>query len=176
MPQSGVSLHAISVGTYLQILPALSGMIDKAEAFCREAGSEGSAMAEACLAADMWPFAKQVTSAVHHSAGTIRGLRLGELAPELEPAPLDLPVLRQLVIDAIAFLQSVTPAEIDAMMGRDMRFALGSRRMDFTAEDFILTFSLPNFYFHASTAYGVLRNQGVPLGKADFLGQLRLKS
>jgi hypothetical protein len=61
------------------------------------------------------------------------------------------------------------------MIGRDMRFEFGTRRMDFTVEDFLLSFSLPNFYFHSSAAYGVLRNQGLKVGKTDYLGKLRLK-
>jgi hypothetical protein len=58
-------------------------------------------------------------------------------------------------------------------MGRDMRFSFGERHIDFRAEEFLLSFSQPNFYFHATTAYDILRSQGVPIGKRDFLGRLR---
>ena len=75
----------------------------------------------------------------------------------------------------MAELRLIDPAELDGLVGRDMRFEFGTRRMDFTAEDFLLSFSLPNFYFHATTAYDVLRNQGLPLGKMDFIGAVRLK-
>jgi len=61
-------------------------------------------------------------------------------------------------------------------MGRDMVFAIGSRRMPYLVEDFLLSFSLPNIYFHATTAYDILRAQGVPLGKSDYLGVPRLKA
>ena len=61
-------------------------------------------------------------------------------------------------------------------LGRDMRFEAGERRLDFTAENFLLSFSQPNFYFHATTAYDILRNQGLPLGKRDFLGKTRRKA
>lgn len=170
-----VSLHAVSVGTYLQILGPLAAQIDKAEAHCRDKALEAGALCGARLAPDMWEFAKQVTSAVHHSAGAITGLRAGITGPDLAPAPQDFAALRTCIGDAITLLKAVHPAEIEGMTGRDMCFAFGERRMDFTVEDFILTFSLPNFYFHATAAYAVLRSQGVALGKMDFLGRPRLK-
>ena len=72
-------------------------------------------------------------------------------------------------------LKTVTPEEIAALEGRDVRFTVGDQGIDFLAEDFLLTFSLPNFYFHAATTYDLLRMKGVPLGKRDFLGQMRTK-
>jgi len=71
----------------------------------------------------------------------------------------------------------IEPAEIDAFVGRDMRFAVaaGERRLDFTAENFLLSFSQPNFYFHAATTYDILRWKGVRIGKRDFTGRLRTK-
>lgn len=169
------SLHAAAVGTYLQILPAISALVDKAEEHCRASGLAAEALTDARLAVDMWPFAKQVTSCTHHSAGTIKGLRAGVFGPDLAPAPLDFASLRREIGDAIALLETIEPDEINGMAGRDMRFEFGERRMDFTVEDFILTFSLPNFYFHATTAYAILRNQGLPIGKMDFMGRIRLK-
>jgi hypothetical protein len=169
------SLHTASVGAYLQILPSVAGLIDKAEAHCAANGLAPEALTEASLAPDMWNFAKQVTTVEHHSAGAVKALRVGVFGPDLEPAPLDFATLRSRIGAAIAFLQSVEPAEIDGLVGRDMRFEFRDRRMDFLAEDFILSFNLPNFYFHATAAYAVLRNQGLPVGKMDFLGRPRLK-
>lgn len=169
------SLHQASVGTYLQILPAIAGLVTKAEAHCAEHGLPATALTEASLAPDMWPFGKQVALTAVHSAGAIRGLRAGVIRPDLTPAPTDFASLARLVAEARAFLEAVDPAEVNGCLGNDMRFEFGERRMDFTAEDFLLTFSLPNFYFHAAAAYNVLRNQGLPVGKMDFLGKLRLK-
>ena len=70
---------------------------------------------------------------------------------------------------------SIEPVEVDAFVGRPMRFEFGERRMDFTAEDFLLSFSQPNFYFHATTTYAILRMKGMEIGKRDYMGQLRLK-
>jgi len=69
----------------------------------------------------------------------------------------------------------VTASEVAAFIGRDMRFASGERHIDYTAENFLLSFSLPNFYFHAATAYGILRWKGVPIGKRDFMGRTNAK-
>lgn len=95
--------------------------------------------------------------------------------PDLAPVPQDIGALRQEIADAIAFLRTVTPDEIDAIAGRDMRFEFGDHRMEFTVADFLLSFSVPNFYFHATSAYAILRNQGIAVGKRDFLGAVRLK-
>jgi uncharacterized protein len=171
-----LDLHTVSVGTYLQILPPVAALVDKAEAFCREKGHGAEALCDARLAPDMWSFAKQVTSVAHHSAGTMQGL-LGDgtFGPDFAPPPSDFAALRGRLTDAIAYLEGLEPDVVNGKAGADMAFVFGERRMPFTAEDFILTFSLPNFYFHASTAYGVLRNQGLAIGKMDFLGSLRMK-
>ena len=169
------SLYHATVGAYLQILPSIAGLVTKAEAHCKASGLAAEALTGASLAPDMWPFAKQVIECGHHSARAIEGVRAGVFGPELEPAPLDFASLHRQIADAIAMLEGVEQAEIDGMIGRDMRFEFGTRRMDFTAEDFLLTFSLPNFYFHSSAAYGLLRNQGLAIGKMDYLGKLRLK-
>ena len=170
------SLYHATIAAYLQILPSIARLIDKAEGHCREQGLADEALTGAALAPDMWPFAKQVSQCAHHSARAIIGVRAGIFGPQIEPAPLDFASLKAEIADARAMLEAVDPAEIEAMIGRDMRFEFGTRRMDFTAEDFLLTFSLPNFYFHAASTYGVMRNQGLPIGKLDFIGKLRLKS
>lgn len=168
------SLHTATVGTFLQILPSIGGLVEKAEEHCSANGLQAETLTEATLAPDMWPFAKQVALCAHHSVGAIAGVRTGVFSPDLAPAPLDFPQLRQGIADAIAELNTVDPAELDGIAGRDMRFEFGTHRMDFTVEDFLLSFTLPNFYFHATTAYAVLRNHGLPLGKLDFIGRVRL--
>ena len=93
------------------------------------------------------------------------------------PAPdYDYAGLQKLVVDAHDALQRVTPAEVNGFEGKDVTFQLGSYKMPFTAEGFILSFSLPNFYFHATTAYDILRMKGVSIGKRDYMGKMRLKS
>ncbi len=73
-------------------------------------------------------------------------------------------------------MKSYTPDEVNALEGNSVIFNLGDRQMPFTGEGFLLTFSLPNFHFHATTAYDILRSKGVPLGKRDYMGRIRLKT
>lgn len=170
-----VSLHTATVGHYLQILPAMIALVDKAEAHCRDSGADVADLTGCRLAEDMWPFAKQVAMIAHQSAGAIEGVRKGEFGPDLSAPPEGFAALRQCLVDALASAEAVTEAELEGMIGRDMCFKFGDFRRDFTVEDFLLTFSLPNFYFHATTAYALLRSQGVQVGKMDFMGSMRLK-
>lgn len=171
-----VSLDDAYVKTCLQILEGTTVQLDKAEAYCKAMGLSPDAVIEARLAPDMWPFAKQVSQAVHHSAGAIAGVREGVFSPALDPAPGDFTALKGGVAQALQVLRSLSAGELDAVADRDMRFEVGPRRLDFTVADFLLSFSLPNFFFHATTAYAILRHLGVDLGKRDFLGQIRLKT
>ncbi len=171
-----ISLHTATVATYLQILPAVAGLVDKAAAHCAEKGLPDSALLDVRLAPDMWPLAKQFAVCAGFSAGAVKGLAAGVMGPDPSPAPSNFAEIKTLITDAISFLESVDPAEIDGKVGTDMRFEVGERVMSFTAEDFLLTFTGPNFYFHASTAYAILRSQGLAIGKMDFLGKPRFKT
>lgn len=171
-----VSLYTATIPAYLQTLPAMAGLIDKAEAHCREHGLAPSALIEAQLAPDMWNFGTQIGVVRAHSAGALEGARAGLFSPSFAPPPADFAGLRAIIADAIARVKAVTPDEINALEGRDAVFRFGERQMDFTAEDFLLSFSLPNFYFHASAAYAILRSKGLAVGKRDFLGTPRLKA
>ena len=121
------------------------------------------------------PFADQVKSTAVHSLGAIEGVRRGVFSPDMTPPPESFAALKKRIADTRAALEVIEPAEIDAFLGRDMRFAAGERRLDFTAENFLLSFSQPNFYFHAATTYDILRWKGVRIGKRDFTGRLRTK-
>jgi len=171
-----ISLHTATIGTFLQILPSVSRLIGKAETYCAENGLPPGDIAGACLADGMWNFAKQVDQTLHHSVRAIEGVRAGLFGPDSSPAPLDFPALRQMVQDGMAFLETVEPAELDALAERDMRFEFGKYSMDFTVGNFLLSFSLPNFYFHATTVYDILRSRGLKIGKTDFLGKPRIRT
>ncbi len=123
----------------------------------------------------MWPFARQISYVVLSSAGAVQALRTGLTGPDLAQPHSEFAQLRAAVADAIALLKDVAPGEIDDAATRDVTFEFGSGRMEYVAEDFLLSFSLPNFFFHAVTAYSILRNQGVEVGKRDFLGRVRVR-
>jgi len=169
------SLYAATVPSYLQILRAVSGLLDKAEAFCNQNGIASHEILQTRLAEDMLPFAYQVKSTAVHSLGAIDGVRRGVFSPDTTPPPENFAALKARIVETLASLEAIEPAEVDAFVGRDMRFAFGDRHVDFTAENFLLSFSQPNFYFHATTTYAILRWKGVPLGKRDFTGRTRVK-
>ena len=169
------SLYSASVPSYRQILGAVSGLLGKAEAFCAEKGIAPLDIIQARLAEDMLPFAYQVKSTAVHSIGAIEGVRKGVFAPDTTAPPKDFAALKARISETISALEAVEAAEVDSFVGRDVRFAFGDRHVDYTAENFLLSFSQPNFYFHAATAYDILRWKGIKIGKRDFLGATRRK-
>jgi hypothetical protein len=169
------SLYAATIPSYEQILGSVSGLLGTAEAFCAEKGIAPEDIIQARLAEDMLPFAYQVKSTAVHSLGAIEGVRRGDFSPDMTPPPESFAALKARIAETLAALAVIEPAEVDAFVGRDMRFARGERHLDFTAENFLLSFSQPNFYFHAATAYDILRWKGVRIGKRDFTGRLRTK-
>lgn len=171
-----ISLYAATIPSYQQILGSVAGLVTRAEAFCKENGIAPVDLIQARLAPDMLPFTYQVKSAVVHSVGAIEGVRKGVFSPDMTPPPDSFAALATRVSEGLAALAKITPAEIESFVGRDVQFAMGERRMNFTAEEFLLSFSQPNFYFHATTSYDILRWKGIPLGKRDYIGKLRLKA
>jgi uncharacterized protein len=170
------SLYEATIPSYRQILGALGGLLGKAESYCAEQKLAAEEIIQARLAPDMLPFAYQVKSTTVHSLGAIEGLRKGVFSPDMTPPPQSFAALKTKIADTLAGLEAIDAAEIDAFLGRDMRFMFGERHADFTAENFLLSFSQPNFYFHATTAYDILRSKGLPLGKRDFMGRTRIKT
>ena len=170
------SLYAATIPSYRQILSAVGGLLDKAEAFCAEKAIAPGDIVQARLNDDMLPFAYQVKSTAVHSLGAIEGVRKGAFSPDTTPPPETFAALKARIAETLAAIETIEPAEVDTFVGRDMRFVFGDRHLDFTAEDFLLSFSQPNFYFHATTTYDILRWKGVPLGKRDFMGRPRTKN
>ncbi|MFI4909906.1 MAG: DUF1993 family protein [Steroidobacterales bacterium] len=170
-----LSLYAATIPSYRQTLGAVFELVRKGQTFCAEKGIAAPELMQARLAADMLPFAYQVKSTAVHSLGSIEGVRRGVFSPDTTPPPDTFATLETRVTETLSALEAIDPAEIESFIGRNMRFEKGSFRLEFSAEDFLLSFSLPNFYFHAATAYDILRWKGAPIGKRDFMGRLRLK-
>jgi hypothetical protein len=124
----------------------------------------------------MLPFHFQIISVVHHSLGTVKALASGELGPPSGFPDFGYEGLQGLVSETIAQLQAYTPEEVNAMDGNDVAFIFGETKLPFTASNFVLSFSHPNVYFHAATAYDILRSKGAPVGKRDFMGVPRMKA
>jgi hypothetical protein len=169
-----ISLYDLSIATYLQILRSVSAILEKGAVHARENNLDLAEIVEMQLRPDMLPFRFQVISVWHHSLGAIKGIREGAFSPPPSMPDLDYTDLQGLVSEAIKGLEEVTRDEVEALEGKSMKFVTRDVEIPFTAENFILSFSLPNFYFHATTTYDMLRMSGVPLGKMDFLGSMRM--
>ncbi|WP_137681234.1 DUF1993 domain-containing protein [Aurantiacibacter suaedae] len=164
-----ISLHDAVVPTMLQVLAAGHGWIEKAEAH----GLNEEALASGCLIEDMLPFSYQIKSMAHHSKGAIEGLRAGVFGPDMADPPASYEGLHAKLSEAEEFLRKLDPEELDSLTDGAMRFEFQQYKVPFSPTGFLLSFSQPNFFFHATTAYGILRAAGVPLGKMDFLGAMR---
>ena len=171
-----IQLYDLSVASYLQTLGGVGGFLQRGLDHCRDNNIDPEEIVETRLWSDMRPFRFQIVSVVHHSVGAIAGVKKGAFGPPTDQRAHTYSDLQALVAEASETLAKVTPAEMAAVEGRDVTFSIGENfRMLFTAENFLMSFSLPNFYFHATTAYDILRSKGVPLGKRDFMGPVRMK-
>lgn len=171
-----VSLYDLSVPTFLQTVRAIGGFLDKAGAHCAETGADPDALARERLYPDMAPFHFQIEAAWHHAAWGVEALITGQLTPPGLEWEVPFARLREMIADGERRLMAFDRDEIDACAGKALDMQIGPRRVEFTAETFILSFSLPNFHFHAVTAYDILRLHGVPIGKRDYEGVLRTLS
>ncbi len=167
------SLYQLSVESYLQSLRALDGILQKAEEHCAKAGNHPDDLLKLRLCDDMLPMQFQILSVLWQSVGVIAALRSGVFTPPAKSDPLTFVQVRAKVHEAIKDLAALDQHDINSLSGKSVVFKLGGNDIPFTAEDFVLSFSLPNLYFHATTAYDLLRKEGLNLGKRDFLGRLK---
>lgn len=168
------TLYDAFVPNCQQILAGMSGLIDKGEAHVKEHGLEDAALVDAKLSDTMWPLPWHVRACWMHSAYPFDQLPDGEFTPDLTIVPDSWDTMRAMVATAQDRLSKVTTDEVDELADKTIGFVLGGKRlMEFKGSDFLLSFNQPNFYFHATTFYDILRAQGVALGKRDFIGPAR---
>lgn len=169
-----LSLYDCSVSSYLQSLDAAHGFLLRGQEHCQEHGIDLGEIVNARIHPDMLPFSFQIHSVAHHSRGAMEAIRTGVFQPVTKSPNDDYTDLVKVIADAVDASRKLTPDEVNERLGARVMFEMGDTRLPFTAEDFVLSFSLPNVHFHATTAYDILRSKGVPLGKRDYLGRLRL--
>jgi uncharacterized protein len=165
-----VSMYKISAPIFVQFLTSLSGVLDKMAAHCEAKKIEPAALLTARLFPDMYPLARQVRAATDHAVNATARLA-GIEPPALGNADASIAELKDRIAKAIDFVKSVKPAQIDGTEDKAIKitFPSGATR-DFTGQSLLLGNSLPNFYFHCTTAYDIARHCGVELGKRDFMG------
>ena len=174
--EMAISLYDATASGYIQTLGAVAGFLEKARGYCRATGLDPEALVESRIHPGMRPLRFQIVSVVHHSQGAIEGVKVGRFAPPPDRGPLNFESLHALVVDARSAIEQLDPGQVNDLQGRDVVFEVRDFKREFTVEGFLLSFSIPNFHFHATTAYDILRSHGVPIGKGDYLGHLRLKS
>jgi len=170
------SLYDLSVPTFLQTVKAIGGFLDLAVKHCADARTDPDGFVRARLFDDMAPFHFQIEAAWHHSVWGLEAVKTGVFAPPALVGPVPFAELQAMIGKAKTALEAFTPDEVNSWSGRDLNLQIGPRNLAFTSETLILSFSLPNFYFHAVTAYDILRTRGVPLGKRDYEGRLRTRT
>ena len=169
------SFYDLSVPTFLQSVRAVGGFLDRTVIHCGETGTDPDDFVDARLFDDMAPFHFQIEAAWHHSVWGVETLKTGEFTPPALVGPVPFADLQAMIGKAEKALEASIPEEVNGCAGKHLDLQIGPRRLAFTSETFILSFSLPNFHFHAVTAYDILRSQGVPLGKRDYEGRLRTR-
>jgi len=165
-----ISIYDISVPVFLQALKGLDMVLEKAEAFADARGLEHAAILRASLYPDMFDFARQVQIATNHPLRVCQ--LLGAAAtPDLGADEADLPALRARIAKTAEFLRALPREQIEGTEDKMVihRFVSG-REVEYTGLGYLIYWALPNFYFHVSTAYGVLRELGVAINKRDYMG------
>jgi len=168
------SLYDLSVGSFLQMAEATVGIMQVGQQHCAENNINLDDIVANTLHPDMAGFHFQIVCVTHQSLGAIKGLQNGEFAPPSGYEQMDYAGLLALTQQTVEALKALEPASINELSDGTVVFKMGKTEIPFTCENFIQSFALPNLYFHATTAYDILRMQGAPLGKMNFLGQMRI--
>jgi hypothetical protein len=164
-----LSMHQASVPAFVAMLNNLTAMLEKAEAFAKERKIEEGVLLSWRLAPDMFTFTRQVQIATDFAKGTTARLAGAEV-PKYADDEASFAEVKARIAKTVSFVQSFKAADIDGSEDRDITITAGGQELHFKGQPYLLHFSLPNFYFHATTAYDLLRACGVGLGKRDFLG------
>jgi hypothetical protein len=164
-----LTMSKVSVPAFVRGLKVLSTLLAKAEQHAEQSGMVPEKLLGARLADDMLPLSAQVQRASDTAKFALQRISGGE-APKFADDETSFQQLQERIAKTIAYLESVDAAELDAGAEREVKLSAGAASAIFNGESYLLTFALPNFYFHVATAHGILRNQGVQIGKLDYLG------
>jgi hypothetical protein len=159
-------MYQASVPVFLQMLNNLSAILDKAEAYAGNRKIDPEVLLNYRLAPDMFPFIRQIQIAADLAKGAAARLA-GVEVPKHDDTEKTFADLKARITNTVTFVESIQPSDIDGSEGRDITLTLGEHTLSFR-----LHFVLPNFYFHCTTAYDILRHCGVQLGKPDFIGTI----
>ena len=189
MSRLATTLYDLSVPTFLQTVRVVGGLLDRTTRHYADTGADLEEVVKARLVPDMAPFHFQIEALTHHAVWGLEAAKTGVFAPPPLVGAMPFADLRAMVGQAVTALEALCPGEVNTWSGKNLDIEIFqpldvdnattsswvSRTLAFTPETFLLSYSLPNFYFHVVTAYNILRTRGVPLGKFHYQGQLRTR-
>jgi len=165
-----ISMYQASVPVFVQFLTGLSAVLDKAAAHAEARKIDPAVLLNTRLYPDMFPLVRQVRAATDHAVNA-GGRFAGAELPTFANTEASIPELKERIAKAIEFLKGLQAGQIDGSEDKEIKitFPSGATR-EFTGQTLLVNQALPNFYFHCTTAYDILRHCGVELGKRDFMG------
>ena len=164
-----ISMHQASAPRFGNMLRNLSALLDKAQAHCEAKKIDPLALTQFRLYPDMFTLARQVQIACDTAKGAVARLAGVEI-PKHEDTEQSFPELKTRIAKTLEFVESVPAAKIDGSEEREVALKLRGNDVKFSGLQYLLGFAYPNFYFHVTTAYAILRHNGVEIGKRDFIG------
>ena len=164
-----ISMYQVSVPVFVQYLTSISGVLDKAQAFADARKLDQAVVLGLRVYPDMFPLARQIHAVTDHATRATARLA-GVEPPAFEGNETTIAALKERVQKALEFVKGFKAEQIDGSEDREVVFKTPRGELKFTGQQFLINFSLPNFYFHATTAYNILRGIGVEIGKRDFMG------
>jgi hypothetical protein len=166
-----LSMYEASIPAFSQMLNNLSVILDKADTHARNHEIDPEVLLNYRLAPDMLPFVRQIQIAADLAKGAAARLA-GVEVPKHEDTEKTFADLKARLTKTATFVQSFKPGDIEGSEGREISLKLGEHAMSFKGQPYLVHFVMPNFYFHCTTAYDILRHCGVELGKRDFIGSI----
>ncbi|HVJ73348.1 MAG TPA: DUF1993 domain-containing protein [Casimicrobiaceae bacterium] len=164
-----ISMYQVSIPRFIHMLQNLAAILDKANGHAEARKIDPATLPNARLFPDMLPLASQVRIACDAANGVATRLS-GATGPTFEDDEKTLADLKTRIDKTVAFLKTVKAAQVDGTEAKELSVKVGGQDTKFSGAQFLLARAIPNFYFHVATAYGILRHNGVEIGKRDFLG------
>ena len=164
-----LSMYSASIPVFKQILTSLSAILDKAETHVSEKKIDPNALLQFRLFPDMLPFVRQIQIAADFAKGAAARLA-GVAVPPYEDNEQSFAELKARIAKTLAFIELLPQASIEGSCERAITTGSGEKTKHFTGQTYLLHYALPHFYFHTTTAYAILRHNGIDIGKKDFIG------
>jgi len=164
-----MSMYQASIPQFTKMLSNLSNILKKGEEFAKAKNIDDAVLVGSRLAADMFPLAKQVQIACDQVKNGMARLA-GVEPPKFDDNESTFTELQERIAKTIAFAKSIKPEQVDGTEAKEIKFSIREWNFEFVGDQYLMTWIIPNFYFHVTTAYNILRHNGVEIGKSDFLG------